>query len=199
MTGPVAVGIPGLSLAPGDHVCGFYSGTDERDAILLPFLREGLHAGDKCVCILDGTDPNQLRSALDVDEVDGPGPELDLRCSLDTYFTSGAFSAERMLAFWMRLLADATAGGSPLVRIICEMSWALRDLPGVEELIAYESEYNRYADRYPQVVICMYDLDRFGGAILMDILKTHPKVMASGMIYDNPYYIEPAEFLATRR
>lgn len=29
----------------------------ERDAILIPYLREGLQAGDKCVWIVDAADP----------------------------------------------------------------------------------------------------------------------------------------------
>ncbi|MHA6797286.1 MEDS domain-containing protein (plasmid) [Pseudonocardia bannensis] len=197
MTASIALGIPGLSVAPGDHICGFYGGLPERDEILLPFLREGLRAGDKCVCILDNTDPGEILAALDPDPA--TRDQLDLRSSLDAYFRTGAFSAQEMIAFWTKLLNHAIADGSPLVRVVCEMSWALRDFPGVDELIAYESEYNRYADRYPQVVICLYDLDRFGSAILMDILKTHPKVLVSGIVHDNPYYVEPDEFLASRR
>ena len=40
MTSPIA-----LNLQAGDHVCGFYYGDEERDAMLLPFLRDGLLAG----------------------------------------------------------------------------------------------------------------------------------------------------------
>ncbi|QIM22838.1 hypothetical protein G7075_19700 [Phycicoccus sp. HDW14] len=40
---------------PGDHLCGFYYGDEERDALLLPFLRGGLRAGDKCLAVVDST------------------------------------------------------------------------------------------------------------------------------------------------
>ena len=49
------------------------------------------------------------------------------------------------------------------------------------------------------MILCLYDLDRFDGDVLVDILKTHPKVLVGGMVLDNPYYLEPAEFLAARR
>jgi hypothetical protein len=49
------------------------------------------------------------------------------------------------------------------------------------------------------VILCLYDLARFDGENLVDILKTHPTVLVGGMVLDNPYYLEPAEFLATRR
>jgi hypothetical protein len=46
--------------------------------------------------------------------------------------------------------------------------------------------------------MCLYDLDRFGGQILVDILKTHPKVLMGSTVLENLYYLEPDEFLATR-
>jgi hypothetical protein len=45
----------------------------------------------------------------------------------------------------------------------------------------------------------MYELARFGGDTLVDVLKVHPKVMLGRMVLDNPYYIEPDEFLTTRQ
>jgi hypothetical protein len=32
----------------------------------------------------------------------------------------------------------------------------------------------------------------------MDVLKTHPKALLGSMIIDNPYYLEPDQFLAGR-
>jgi hypothetical protein len=29
----------------------------------------------------------------------------------------------------------------------------------------------------PQIILCLYDLHRFGGVILMDVLRTHPMVI----------------------
>ncbi|MDT4982361.1 MAG: eukaryotic-like serine/threonine-protein kinase, partial [Pseudonocardiales bacterium] len=60
----VAVGIPGVDLAPGDHVCVFYPGLAERNEILIPYLRAGLQAGDKCVCVVDADEPDDVVSAL---------------------------------------------------------------------------------------------------------------------------------------
>jgi hypothetical protein len=48
------------------------------------------------------------------------------------------------------------------------------------------------------VILCLYELDQFSGEVLVDVLKTHPKVLLGGMVLDNPYYLEPDEFLATR-
>jgi hypothetical protein len=71
-------------------------------------------------------------------------------------------------------------------------------MPGVDQLVAYESELNRFIPRYPQVILCLYEIERFSGELILDMLKTHPKVLLGAMVFDNPYYVEPDEFLALR-
>ena len=51
-----AMGLPGVSFTPGLHICAFYRGPSQRDELLLPYLREGLAAGDKCICVTDDPD-----------------------------------------------------------------------------------------------------------------------------------------------
>lgn len=38
----VKLGIPGLSVPQGTHLCASFRGSGERDGIMLSFLREGL-------------------------------------------------------------------------------------------------------------------------------------------------------------
>jgi hypothetical protein len=53
MMNAIALGFDGLAIPPGSHICALFRGIDERDQILVPFLREGLRAGHKCTCIID--------------------------------------------------------------------------------------------------------------------------------------------------
>jgi hypothetical protein len=69
---------------------------------------------------------------------------------------------------------------------------------GRAEFFRYEARLNEFIPSYPQVILCMYDLERFGAEVLMDTLRTHPMVIVDGMVHDNPYYIEPGKFLAGR-
>ena len=41
MNDSLDLGIGGVSIAPGTHICAFLRGVPERDAILVPFLLEG--------------------------------------------------------------------------------------------------------------------------------------------------------------
>ena len=45
-----------------------------------------------------------------------------------------------------------------------------------------ESEMNRFLPLYPQVILCLYDMQQFGGDIVVDLLRTHPKVLFGGMV-----------------
>jgi DNA-binding CsgD family transcriptional regulator len=47
-------GLPAVGdLQSGEHVCALYSGPEERDRLLVPFLADGLRHGDDCVCLAD--------------------------------------------------------------------------------------------------------------------------------------------------
>src|SRR3978361_301765 len=67
-----ALGVPGVPIAPGDHICAFYPTLADRDEILVPYLKEGLNAGDKCVCVVDASSPEAVLAALGADVDLGP-------------------------------------------------------------------------------------------------------------------------------
>jgi hypothetical protein len=87
------------------------------------------------------------------------------------------------------------AGQFDVVRAV--ETWSRREiLPDLTELLTLESEMNRYLPLYPQVVVCLYDIDRFGAGIIVNLLKTHPRMLVGGMLIENPYYLTPDEVLA---
>ena len=49
--------------------------------------------------------------------------------------------------------------------------------------------------KYDDVVVCTYDLNRFGASIVMDIMRTHPMVIIGGILQENPFFVPPDEFL----
>ncbi len=205
MTAEVAREVLGLQLRVGDHICGFYRQPSERDEILIPFLVEGLKAGDKCTCVVDSCTPDDVLASMSEHiEVDPyvADRQLEVLDSYGTYLAEGGFLPERMLKFWEGKARQSTGGtgqdGPVRARNIGDMSWAHRDEGVVSDLMGYESELNRIMSNFPQVNLCLYDLTRCSGDLIMDVLKTHPKALLGGMVIDNPYYLAPDEFLASR-
>ena len=44
---------------------------------------------------------------------------------------------------------------------------------------------NRDLPLYPQVIVCLYDLDRFGSGALVSLVMTHPRMLVGGMVIEN--------------
>ena len=200
MSEPTSV-IP-LTPEPGDHVCGFYYGDEERDAILLPFLRNGLRAGDKCLAVVDSTQPSDviagIGDGLDVQGCLASG-QLEFFDSAQTYLRTGQFDPEEMIEFWERQAeASSAAARFSFARVVGEMSWLARVPPKRELVVRYETWADTFAAKYPHAVLCLYDLRRLGSGILLDLLRTHPKLLLGGLIIENPHHISSDQFAAAQ-
>jgi hypothetical protein len=196
MARPVSSGIDDIGLMPGSHVCAFYRGDGDRDRLLSGYLGAGLTAGDKCICVVDSAiTAARLRALPRSCGKPGPDGQLDIHLPETTYLAGGEFTTRDMLTFWTENMTKAAVEGYSFYRLAGEMTWALRDAPGVEHLVGYESELNRVTALHPVIVLCLYDLDRFSGEVVVNIVKTHPQVLVQGILVENPYYVGPDEFL----
>jgi hypothetical protein len=75
------------------------------------------------------------------------------------------------------------------------MEWALGDTPGADRLVEYESRLNYMLPAHNIAAVCVYDVTRFSASVLMDILRTHPKVIIGGKLRESPFYVNPDKFL----
>jgi hypothetical protein len=114
----------------------------------------------------------------------------------DLYLRSGTFSAVEIISLWKAAMSEVMYDNRfDVVRAV--ETWSMQDVrPDLGELFALESEMNRFLPLYPQVILCLYDLEQFGGDIVVNLLRTHPKVLMGGMVVENPYFQEPDELLA---
>lgn len=184
-------------------MCAFVDSRDEQFDILMPFLREGFAQPDQMICIMDEANAGDYRCRcqqagidLAAHEASGKAPVLRFE---NSYLQEGRFSVDRMIDLIRKCVEDSRKSGYPRIRGFGEMHWALRDLPGTDELIEYECRINEVWDQHPEPMVCVYDVNKFSGRVLMDILATHPKAILGGKIVENPYYQEPEEFLASYR
>jgi hypothetical protein len=193
MTTEVELGFSGLSVPPGSHFCAFFRGKEERNAIVAPFLREGVKSGARCVGILDG--PSEAAIAQELG-IDADPPQLDLRLSSQFYDPGAGFTRPEMVTYWEAEAADTLVSGAwPFARYTGEMTVAVNQSIPSEDWVGYESDVNRFASRYPQVLLCLYDLLDFSSSqLFVDILKTHRMVLMGDTILENMYFVEPDEF-----
>jgi hypothetical protein len=123
--------------------------------------------------------------------------QLEFYDSDETYLRTGSFEAEQMIDFWEgRARAISEEGRFTAVRLLGEMSWLERVPPTRESIVRYETWADDFVGRYPQTVLCLYDLRRLGSGVLMDLLRTHPKLLLGGLVLENPHHISADEFSA---
>jgi hypothetical protein len=199
MTGPLSLTIMNRLVPSGTHICAFYSGPAGRDDVVMPFLADGIRAGQKCICVLESLAPAdvlvKLDRQVDLDRTVQSG-QLELATPADAYLRSGTFSTDAMLSYW-QFAAAAAQGPKKLgmLRGTGEMPSVLDHPDGRTEFFRYEARLNGCVASLPAVILCVYDLQRFGAEVLMDALRTHPMVVVDDMVHDNPYYVDPGEFL----
>jgi hypothetical protein len=104
-----------------------------------------------------------------------------------------------MLAVLAEVLTGGKADGFGLTRLWSNMEWALEDCPGVENLVEFETRVNHFLPKNDDLVVCAYDLTKFGASVVMDVLRTHPLVIIGGFLHENPFFVPPDEFLRELR
>jgi hypothetical protein len=73
------------------------------------------------------------------------------------------------------------------------MEWAVESDTGVDALLEYEASVNLQPVDHP--VVCTYDLTKFRGDVVVDVMRTHPMIIIGGILQENPFFAPPEEFL----
>ena len=172
------VEIDGVPAAVGDHVCVFYRGDEQRRRTVARFLAEGAAAGDDCLVITSDSDRAWLAAA-------GLDNQAVVEGFERTYLAGGGFDREHMFEFWTGWLGQRS---NSCARTVSGMNWAGDFSSGaLAEFMAYEAESTRLAREAGAVSLCLYDLDRVGGDVIVAALRAHPKMFFDGVLLQNPY------------
>jgi hypothetical protein len=181
------------------HICAFFNSADEEHRVLRSFFKDGFDRGDKAFHLVNP----ELRedhlkrlaeAGINVRETMDTG-QLEVRPWQDAPLRGGRFDQETWLASFEQVLKSGPAAGYAQTRFLAHMEWALVDLPGVEDLIEFEARVNYVVPKYDDIVICAYDLSKFGASVVMDALRTHPAVIVGGLLQVNPFFVPPDQFL----
>jgi hypothetical protein len=193
----------GSQLDESRHVCAFFNSDDEGYRVLLPFIKDGFECGDKAVHIVN---PDQCHIHLQRLAAAGIDPiaaqrsgQFELRSSTETYLRDGRFDQDRMLEVFEQFASGTAKGAFARSRIVCHMDWAAEGRSYVDNLVEFESRVNDVWRRHDDAIICVYDLAKFGGATVVDIIRTHPMIIIGGILQQNPFFVPPEEFLVELR
>ncbi|MFI5908224.1 anti-sigma factor RsbA family regulatory protein [Dactylosporangium sp. NPDC051541] len=168
------------------HEAAFYGSDDEFLAVVVPFLRAGVAAGEPTVSLFGPHNQRLVRSAF------GPGSGVE--------FIDGGRHYQRPAAAIRRhreMLAHYVGAGAAQIRIAGDVPH-----PGVgvpwEWWARYESAVNEVYDEFPMYGLCPYDTRTAPPEILADVQRTHTHMVgADGHRRPSGMYQPPRQFLTT--
>src|SRR6202140_2835689 len=173
-----AVNVGGTSVPLRTHLAPIYSSDLGGLRLSIPFLADGLRAGQPCFLVAAGKLLDRYTDALSDERIDVaaatdagrlviiPGP--------------GANVAEA-ISNWERAFGKALAGGPTVLRVIGEMVCEREVFGSEAAMMAYEEAYEVMAKRFPVVTLCQYDAREFDGEIMLRVLKSHPDMLVQHM------------------
>ena len=190
------------ALGENRHICAFFNGLDEHYRVLRSFIKDGFDRGDRVFHLVDperrGEHLRRLADAgIDVSAAIDSG-QLEVR-SWQDLLRGDRFDPETWLAGFEQALQSGPAAGYAQTRFLGQMEWALEGLPAIEDIFEFESRVNHVVPKYDNMVICCYDLSKFGASMVVYALQTHPLVIIGGLLQENPFYVEPDQFLLELR
>lgn len=192
--------LAGSVLGAQRHVCAFFHNPDEQYRILLPFIKEGFECGDRAFHVVDPKlreeHLRRLESAGIAVTATQHRSQLEVVTVEETFLRGGRFNHEAMLDLIQKTLKAGATLGFPLTRFVANVAERiLEDGSNVDEWIKCEARLNSILPQYDDPLICVYDLAKFGGDLVLDMLRTHPMVIIGGLLQENPFFVPPDEFL----
>lgn len=162
------------------HVAFGFDGEAGFDAAVLPFLAEGLAAGQRLVCVLDDPRPERFASLGDPDELAGRG-QLHLERSERIFggFSRGDHGA--LLAAAECSHDEALAAGHRGLRIVVDVTARLAEGErSLDSWLAWEQLTDRFFATHRALGACGLDRVRLDDAVVTAVGRVHPIVSIAG-------------------
>jgi hypothetical protein len=197
-----SIELAGCPLGDCRHVCAFFVTAADEYRTMTPFVLAGLEHGERSVNVVPRARADHVgrlrASGIDVESALARR-QLEVLYSEDTYTRDGRFDQDRMLALLPDLLDEGRRLGYAKTRLVAHAEFVLTEESNALAFVEYEARLNEVLPRYPDVVICTYDLGQVGAGAAMDALRTHPMVLIAGVLRNNPHYVQPDVFIEELR
>jgi anti-sigma regulatory factor (Ser/Thr protein kinase) len=161
--------------------------TDDRLVdVAVPFLLEGLDAGDAAVIATSPRTADVLRDALD------GHPLVHVLARGDVYRAR----TPTAITTFRRLAEERSAGGVTTVRVVGEVDFG-RTARDWLEWQRYEAVINHALASWPLWGLCVFDTQRLPEPVLTSAMYTHTGVVTADGWDRNPQFTDPAKYVST--
>lgn len=190
-------------IKPSHHLCLLYREEKDWESVIIPYLKQGLLKGGKCIYFNSARTPEYIREKLLSHNIQASyyesAGQLEFFYQKRSYIQKDTFDPQKMLHRLISITQTALKEGYSAIYGTGEMDWALESQETLENLIQYEALVNHVLfEEYPFSSICQYNRNTFSSCVIKEVIMTHPYIITDNVYY-NFYYIPPQEFLSNRR
>ena len=162
--------LDGLAIDYGNHLCSLYETDIGRTKLSVPFLADGLRAGDKCFLIATKESQNHILENLTKVYPETKSAIADSQLIL----SSGMTGSREFYDYLEQHFFEASRRGDQRMRVLGDMSWAIDKDMDIDDLMDFEMHYNHsLASKFAVVSLCQYDSREFSGTAIVKALKSH--------------------------
>jgi anti-sigma regulatory factor (Ser/Thr protein kinase) len=166
------------------HDALLYESPDQLADVAVPFLLEGLAAGEAALIATAAGTAETLRDAVDGD------PRVHVLERGDVYRAR----TPTAITTFRRLAEQRVADGIARVRVVGEVDFGPTERDWLEWQ-RYESVINEALADWPLWGLCVFDAQRLPAPILESALHTHSWVATPDGRRANPAFVPPADYL----
>jgi excisionase family DNA binding protein len=172
--------IQDVIVSQGDHLAAFYTTDAGRLRIGLPFLRDGLRAGQTVVLrALPEIRKHYFAALLD----EGIDAAKAVQTGQLMIYPEIAGSASEQVARFEELLTAASRQRPGQIRILAETLADVETLGSVAQHLVVEQQVAAVFKRFPVVTICAYDVRAFDAVTVIEALKLHSDIFGPQVGY----------------
>jgi anti-sigma regulatory factor (Ser/Thr protein kinase) len=166
------------------HDALFFDSPRRLTDVAVPFLLEGLAAGEAAVVATSSGTANLLREAVDGD------PRVHVIERGDVYRAR----TPTAITTFRRLAEQHAADGVKRVRVVGEVDFGPTERDWLEWQ-RYESVINDALAEWPLWGLCVFDTQRLPAPLIESALRTHSTLVTDGDRAPNPEFADPADYL----
>jgi len=161
--------LEGSDVPVHSHLSSYYTSDRGRLRLGVPFVRDGLAAGQPCVILSNPETARLLEDELKAEGVAVEGAlETGRLRELEPFKTRS-----QGIETFERTFAAFTRRGDLVIRVLGEATQNATSLGSIAEQLRFEDMLDGLVRRYPVVLICQYDVRRLKGRDVIDVLKGH--------------------------
>ncbi len=162
--------LEGIAIDYGNHLCSLYETDIGRVKLSVPFLADGLRAGDKCFLVATKATQKVILDALSETY---PATSSDIANSR-LILSDGMTTSDGFYDYLEHHFLQSSRQGDQYMRVLGDMAWAIDMGMSTDDLMSFEMRYNHsLAKKFAVVSLCQYDSRKFTGTEIVKALKTH--------------------------